>query len=215
MLSKAIYETLIRPITVILMKVIWIKKIDGLDNIPKIGPVILAANHSSYLDFLIIASIVKRRVTIIAAKELTKHPILGWYACNDGCILVDRKKLGVNYYRNCLKTLKSNKILLIFPEGTRSVTGSMQEWKQGFVELSIQTNTPIVPVAISGTYENLPKGGRLSFKKICTVTFGDPIYPPLKANIKDINIMLELSNNARKQVQKTLTSIKEGPLIKE
>jgi 1-acyl-sn-glycerol-3-phosphate acyltransferase len=175
MFSKAFYEFLLRPFTVLLMNMIWVRKVYGTENIPKTGPVILAANHSSFLDFLIIPSILKRRVRIVAAKELTKRPMIGWYARNDGCILVDRNNPGTQYYKDSVNTLNNNTVLLVFPEGTRSEDGSLHMWKRGFVKLAIHAHAPIVPVAIKGTYENLPKNGKIRFNKTCKVKFGKPV----------------------------------------
>jgi len=174
MISKLFYEAILRPLTIILMNIIWVKKAINSDNIPKTGSAILVANHSSYLDFLIVPSLLKRRVRIIAAKELTTLPLIGWYARNDDCILVDRTKPGTKYFKNAVKALENGQVLLVFPEGTRSIDGKLGSWKRAFVRLSLMTGAPIIPVAIKGTFEDLPKNGKLKFKKNCIVMFGKP-----------------------------------------
>ena len=83
-LKKGIYERFVRPVTVNLMNRYFVGKVNGLENLPIDKPAILAANHQSYFDFLIIPSVIKnKRVHIIAAQELASHPFVGVYARND------------------------------------------------------------------------------------------------------------------------------------
>lgn len=190
------------------MNIIWVKKIINPENVPKRGPAILAANHSSYLDFLIVPSILKRRVRIIAAKELTTLPLIGWYARNDGCILVDRTKPGTKYFKNAMNLLENNQVLLVFPEGTRSLDGKLGFWKRAFVRLSLITDAPIIPVAIKGTFEDFPKNGKLKLKKNCEVMFGKPLkidhIPGEKVTKEGLNSM---AHDIRNKVEVMLNSL--------
>lgn len=196
-----------RPLTVLFMKIFLIRKVYGLERVPKKGPVILAANHSSYLDFLIVPSIVKRRVKIIAAKELTKHPVLGIFAGYDGCILLDRQNPSPSFFKECLATLKNNGILLVFPEGTRSLDGEVHEWKPAFVDLAIRTDAAIIPIAINGTYEALPKNGKLKIGKFCDVFFGKAETLSKQEHYSDAEI-LKICQNVRENVMKELAKLR-------
>ena len=176
-LKKRIYERFVRPVTVNLMNRYFIEKVNGLENIPTDKPAILAANHQSYFDFLIIPSVItNKRVHIIAAEELASHPFVGIYARNDECILVDRKNPGIKFYKDSIKILKGNNLLLIFPEGTRSEDGSISPFKRAFVELARMSGAVIIPTAIKGTRDILPKGGKRIKLNKCTVAFGKPVH---------------------------------------
>ena len=175
-IENAFYEKILRPFTVNLIHGLWIKEIKGLENIPENGAAILVANHTSYFDFLIIPSIIKnKQVNIMAAEELVKHPIIGWYVRNDRCILVNRKNPGVSFFKKGLEVLRNGELLLIFPEGSRSPDGKLQSWHRAFVRLALLTKVPIIPIALKGVQKILPKGAKfLSFNK-CSVCINSGI----------------------------------------
>jgi 1-acyl-sn-glycerol-3-phosphate acyltransferase len=184
LLSRFLYRVFIRPAVVKLVNLLWIDKVVGIENIPKDSGAILAANHSSYLDFIIVPSVItekiKRPTFILAAAELTKHPVVGIFARNDDCILIDRTKVankpGTQFYKDSLKALEDKRLLLLFPEGTRSPDGAIQPWKKGFVKMAVRARVPIIPITLKGTYELLPKGGKfINFRKRCEVIIHKPI----------------------------------------
>jgi 1-acyl-sn-glycerol-3-phosphate acyltransferase len=158
-------------------KLIWVKRIDGLINIPKSGPVIIAANHQSYFDFLLLVAVCPRRIYFLAGEVFFKkwwwRPLVKW----TGQIRVNRdqkdKSASVN---KAIDVLKNEQVLGIFPEGTRSKDGQLQKAYGGVVKLALKANAPIIPVGISGTYQimsrhmNSPK-----FFKIASFKFGEPI----------------------------------------
>jgi 1-acyl-sn-glycerol-3-phosphate acyltransferase len=182
--QKAFYRTIIRPLTVKAATRLFVESVSGAENIPKDGAAILVANHASYLDFILIPSIISektgRSTCILAAEELTKHPVIGVFARNDNCILLNRNKLGnvmeVDFFKKGLKALRDGDLLLIFPEGTRSLDGSVRPWKVGFLKLALAAKVPVIPVALDGTFSILPKGKnfpRLGRK--CRVFFERPV----------------------------------------
>ena len=166
------------------VNLLWVEKVSGIENIPKRGGAILAANHSSYLDFIIIPSVItkklKRPTYILAARELARHPVVGIFARNDDCILIDRRKAGegpgAGFYKESIKALKQGNLLLVFPEGTRSPDGTIQAWKKGFVKMALNAGVPIIPITLKGTYGILPKGAKfLRFDRKCEVVFHKPV----------------------------------------
>ncbi|MFA5097559.1 MAG: lysophospholipid acyltransferase family protein [Candidatus Margulisiibacteriota bacterium] len=178
----------------------FVGEVRGIENIPEDRPAILAANHQSYFDFLIIPSVVKsRRVHIIAARELSAHPFVGIYARNDKCILVDRKTPGTKFYKDAIKVLKDNNLLLIFPEGTRSPDGSISSFKRGFVELARIAGAVIVPTAINGTKDILPKGGKKIKLNKSSIAFGKPV---------DVNDLIPV-NAGKKMLQQISEEIRQ------
>jgi 1-acyl-sn-glycerol-3-phosphate acyltransferase len=134
----------------------------AIDEIPREGPVILAANHISNGDAVILGAWLTkrlgRRIHWLGKKEMFDWPIVGWIARNGGVHPVDRSAADVDAFRMAERVLNEGHVLVIFPEGTRSPTGELQKPKDGLAMLALRTGAPIVPIGISGTDKVWPKG---------------------------------------------------------
>jgi long-chain acyl-CoA synthetase len=156
-------------------------KARGLENIPE-QPCIIAPNHQSVLDGFLVASFFKRRFmnnTYVYAKEKHfRHPVMRFLANRNNIILVDVNKDLKLSIQKLAEVLKKGKNLMIFPEGTRTATGKLGEFKQTFAILAQELKVPVVPVAINGSYNILPSGSRFPklFKRV-SVDFLTPVYP--------------------------------------
>jgi long-chain acyl-CoA synthetase len=156
-------------------------KAKGMEEIPD-QPCIIAPNHQSILDGFLIFSLLKRRVvknTFIYAKEKHfRNPVLKFMANRNNIILVDINRDLKHSIQKMAEVLKKGKNLLIFPEGTRSLSGRLGDFKQTFAILSQELNVPVIPVAIMGSYDVLPAGSRFPrlFRKV-TVEFLPPVSP--------------------------------------
>ena len=138
-------------------------RIEGaLDEIPRDGPVILAANHISNADAVILGAWLTkslgRRIHWLGKKEMFDWPVVGYVARNGGIHPVDRGAADVDAFRTAERVLREGHILMIFPEGTRSPTGELQKPKDGLAMLALRTGAPIVPIGISNTDRVWPKG---------------------------------------------------------
>jgi 1-acyl-sn-glycerol-3-phosphate acyltransferase len=138
-------------------------RIEGeVDEIPRDGPVILAANHISNADAVIIGAwLMKslgRRMHWLGKKEMFEWPIVGWLARNGGVHPVDRGAADVEAFRTAERVLAEGHVLMVFPEGTRSPTGELQKPKDGLAMLALRSGAPIVPIGISNTDRVWPKG---------------------------------------------------------
>jgi 1-acyl-sn-glycerol-3-phosphate acyltransferase len=138
-------------------------RIEGaIDDIPREGPVILAANHISNADPVILGAWLTkslgRRIHWLGKKELFDWPVVGWVARNGGIHPVDRAAADVDAYRMAERVLVEGHVLMIFPEGTRSPNGELQQPKDGLAMLALRTGAPIVPIGISNTDRVWPKG---------------------------------------------------------
>lgn len=135
----------------------------GIENIPE-APVIFVPNHQSYLDGLFIASFLRRRQlrkTYFYAKE--KHIRQAWMkflAKRNNIIVVDLNKDLKESIQKMAEVLRQKQNLIIFPEGTRTKTGKLGEFKKTFAILARELNVPVVPVRIKGAYEALPTGSK-------------------------------------------------------
>jgi 1-acyl-sn-glycerol-3-phosphate acyltransferase len=141
-------------------------RVDGaIDEIPRTGPMIVAANHASNLDPVVIASSLMprlgRRLQWLGKKELFAWPVVGWVAANGGVHPVDRSTADVEAYRLAKRILDEGHALFVFPEGTRSHDGSLAEARDGVAVLALRTGAPIVPVGIGGSYRVWPRGQKL------------------------------------------------------
>ena len=166
-------------------------KSNGLENLPR-EPYIIAANHSSHLDTLAIMTVLGdeyKRLRVLAAKDYWfSTRFKSWFS---GKLLkfvpFDRHANFLQGLRISQGVLKQNECLLIYPEGTRSVTGELQPFKPGLGLLAYETGSPIVPAYIDGTYHALPKGRNLPRKSRIRVAFGKPIMPSSGHEIEKTN----------------------------
>ncbi|MBW6491718.1 MAG: AMP-binding protein [Lentimicrobium sp.] len=156
-------------------------RVKGNENIPE-GPFILAPNHQSSFDGMFVAAYLtnqQMKRTYFYAKE--KHIRKRWLkflASRNNIIIVDLNKDLKESIQKMAEVLKQNRSLIIFPEGTRTVTGEMGEFKKTFAILASELKIPIVPVAISGAFKALPKGSY--FPRLWTkisIDFLKPVYP--------------------------------------
>lgn len=158
---------------------VYIKKVNGLENFPKTGPYLVAANHASYMDHLIIQSITTRKLKkvlhFLAKKEHFQGMQRIWHSYV-GAIPIDREKGGKKALETASRFLKKNKIIGIYPEGTRTLTGELQKAKTGVARLALKAKVPVVPVGIIGTFEILPKGKNIPNCKRAVVNIGKPMF---------------------------------------
>ena len=132
------------------------------DAIPREGPVILAANHVSNLDPVLIGAFLTpklgRRIHWLGKKEMFDWPIVGYMARNGGVVPVDRDGTDVEAFRVARRILDDGNVLMVFPEGTRSPTAALQQPKDGLAMLALRTNPTIVPIGFSSTDRVWPRG---------------------------------------------------------
>ncbi|GGE11179.1 1-acyl-sn-glycerol-3-phosphate acyltransferase [Marinithermofilum abyssi] len=151
-------------------------EIKGAQHVPKQGPVLLCANHISNWDPPLVGSSLRRKVHFMAKEELFHIPLLSFLIRNFGAFPVKRGSGDKRALRTALDLLAEQKVLGVFPEGTRSKTGELGKAHTGATYMALKSKAPIVPVAIIGPY-------RL-FRKI-QIVFGPPISmePYLKEKI--------------------------------
>jgi 1-acyl-sn-glycerol-3-phosphate acyltransferase len=138
---------------------------------------LLASNHASYLDPPLVGIGTSRPITYLAKKELFRNPLIGLFLrklCY--CIPVDRDKMDRKTFKEILTVLqRENELMIIFPEGTRTYDGRLQEPKIGAGMIVYLSKAPVIPVYIKGSYDILPKGVKFLKLRPCTVYFGKPM----------------------------------------
>ena len=178
---------ILKPITNLFTKIFIKPTYIGLNNIPKEGKIILAGNHTDIYDSILLMSSTKRPVHFLAKIELWKFP-KNIIMSHMGLIPVDRQNKSIDSLGIAKKYLEDNKLVLIFPEGTTEKEyGKLLPFKIGAVKLAYDTNTKIVPFAITGKY----------FKKNLKIKFGEPIKVSKDLN-KELDKLRDEIDNLRK-----------------
>src|SRR3954469_3635404 len=151
----------------------------GVEHLPKSGGFLIASNHASHLDSPIIGSFVPRQVSFFARKSLWKPGVAAWWLDAVGTIPVDRDGgQALSAIKRVLTALAENKVLILFPEGTRSPDGELQTPKPGVGMIVCRTQVPVVPARIFGSFEEFGKGvGLPRAGTSVSVVFGPPLAP--------------------------------------
>lgn len=153
---------------------LWPLYIQGAENVPREGAAIVVCNHLSIVDPFIVAYGARRIICFMAKEELFRQRLIGFLIRSTGAFPVARLRMDAATMRTALTVLKEDYLLGMFPEGTRSMTGDMQEFRLGAIRLAARTRTPIIPAAVYNTDRALPPGKFARPARI-RVAFGQPI----------------------------------------
>jgi 1-acyl-sn-glycerol-3-phosphate acyltransferase len=196
---------LIRKIFGPLVRLIWVKSVQGRGNIPLEGPVIVAFNHESYFDFIAFIAISPRNIHYLSAEKFFTNTFWRPLMRVTGQIHVDRtSKDKRNLHGIVYEHLKLGKMLGIFPEGTRAPDKErMLRAFSGIAKYAVKANVPVVPVGVTGTYDVMSRHDKKPrFIKNISFNIGEPMhleeYKRCKMNkagfrIITDKIMLEIS----------------------
>lgn len=164
--------------------------VSGLEKLPPKGPYIISSNHQSYIDPVVLGGILPRKILesafAVGTSEIFGQGFMRRLARWIRVIVLDPDANLVPAMRAGAFGLRHGSVLILYPEGERSIDGSPRIFKKGAAILSIHMQVPIVPVAIDGFYEAWPRGKKF-FQKIAPLkmTIGDPIYPPPEAEASE------------------------------
>jgi 1-acyl-sn-glycerol-3-phosphate acyltransferase len=151
--------------------------VDNRANLDTKQPYVFMANHASSLDIWALFRVIPRRVRMIAKKQLGRIPLFGWVMWAGRFIFIDRKN-GVAARRSideAGRRIHDGDSVVIFPEGTRTRDGTLGPFKKGGFHLAVKAGVPIVPVALRGTRELMPRGSLLLRSGTITAVIGEPI----------------------------------------
>ena len=150
----------------------------GTEHLPKQGAFLIAANHASHLDPPLVGCHVPRQMCFFARKTLWSGGLASWWLNAVGTIPVDRDGgQDVGALKRVLRALAEGKVMILFPEGTRSPDGRLQTPKPGVGFIVCKTQVPVVPARIFGSFEAYGKGMKMPKPHPTPVVFGPPIPP--------------------------------------
>jgi 1-acyl-sn-glycerol-3-phosphate acyltransferase len=150
-------------------------KVFGTRNVPSRGGVLLLANHQSYLDPVLIGVRLQRPLSFLAKSELfEQHSAFSWLIRNLNAFPIRQGAGDVGAMRETIRRLHEGHALVVFPEGSRTPDGNVHALQSGFALVARKANVPIVPVAITGSFETWGKGRTFRAHPI-RVSFGPPI----------------------------------------
>lgn len=161
-------------------------RIEGAENVPQKGPLVVVSNHASYFDPPILSNCVGRPVAFMAKEELFSVPILKQSISLYGAYPVKRGASDRSAIRSALTVLNQGWAIGIFLEGTRTPDGRIYEPKLGAALIAAKAQAPLLPISLQGTQSILPEGKRLPQSVPLIVRIGEVIPPPVSTSKSEL-----------------------------
>ena len=159
-------------------RVYWRVEVEGAEAVPTTGPVILAPVHRSFMDFLVVSEVTRRKIFYMTKEEMWKSPLLGSVLDSVGAFPVHRDGADRLALERAQDVLERGDVLILFPEGTRREGPVVDDLHEGAAFLAARTGAVIVPIGIGGTAEAMPKGSKFVRPVKVHVVVGPAIAPP-------------------------------------
>jgi 1-acyl-sn-glycerol-3-phosphate acyltransferase len=152
----------------------------GTERIARGGSYVVAANHESFADILVLLACLPLRVRFLAKRSIFRVPVLGWSIAAAGFIPVDRgrRERGSAVLERAAKRLAGGRSVVIFPEETRTRNGELLPFKKGAALLAARAGLPMLPVGLHGTRRVLPRGAFRMASGRVVLRAGEPLPPP-------------------------------------
>ncbi|TLD42842.1 MAG: 1-acyl-sn-glycerol-3-phosphate acyltransferase [Candidatus Jettenia ecosi] len=200
----------LKVVGVILLRILYHIQVENKAWIPLKGPLIVAANHFSYMDPVVLQAMFPRRIIFMMTEQFYEGR-WKWLFKLFRCICVRKKGTNIAALREGIEVLRKNNVLGIYPEGGVSKEGQFQEGNPGIGFLVKKSNAPVVPAFISGTYEALPKGAKIPRIFKIKVVFGKPMtFEKIKGTTKEE--IEEITRKIMEQIKKLSPSKRESSL---
>ncbi|HLP02577.1 MAG TPA: lysophospholipid acyltransferase family protein [Opitutaceae bacterium] len=149
----------------------------GLENVPREGPFLMASNHCSHLDPPLLGSQLQRQIHFFARKTLWKPGFPAWWLDAVETIPVDRDGADVGAMKRTIAALENGGVVIVFPEGTRSLDGRLQPAKAGVGMIACKARVPVVPARIFGSFEAFGRDAKIPKPHPVSYVIGRPLAP--------------------------------------
>ena len=150
-------------------------RVRGLERLEPGRSYVFAANHQSIYDIPIIFASIPFQLRIVAKDSLGRIPFMGWHLHRAGHLLVDRRNPGADIVEKMRRLVGESSSLIVFPEGTRSVDGTLGRFKKGSFLVAIDAGLPVVPVSVSGSRHVMKKGQLMVCPGDVELTIHEPL----------------------------------------
>lgn len=177
-----------RSISSILSSMLFPIEVSGIENVPKRGGFILASNHLSNLDPVVLGIACPRELYFMAKEELFKNKFFGWIIKNCNAFPVKRGRADLSAVKEAIDLVNHGRVLLIFPEGGRQQNGRLGDAEKGIGFLASKSESSIVPAFIRGTDKALPVGSKSIKRQKVYVSFGPQIQIERRMAYQDIGL---------------------------
>jgi 1-acyl-sn-glycerol-3-phosphate acyltransferase len=186
-------------------------KVRGIAKVPREGPAIVVANHTSFLDPIVLGSACPRKIHFIVLQWMYDWWRLRWFYWGMETIPVRAEEGDPRAIRLALWRLKCGQVVGLFPEGARSGDGVLREGKMGVALLAALSGVPVIPCFIHGAYESLPPGQRFPRPAIVTVSFGEALlFQRAKGGKRDRADLEEFSSRLLAEIVRLKEEAGEG-----
>lgn len=194
---------------------LWLRKVEGLRNVPMNGHYIIAVNHSSYYDAVIVHAILvpklNKKIHSFVNSQFWKYPVIREILDSGECIPVyvskekDAAKKNKMAFQKAVGYLAKGGIVEIFPEGTRSPDGKLKKAYTGIAKLALKAQVPVLPFGIIDAHKVLPKGKSFPKFRRCEVRIGKPIYFKEHYNKKpNVKVFEEVTRKIMKELARLI-----------
>lgn len=182
------------------LSIVFRPKVTGRRHVPRHGPALIASNHTSYLDWLLLPLVVRtRRISFLAKLEYFTRPGLRglgqrYFFTATGQVPVDRRgaDAATAALRTACELLDQGRLVGVFPEGTRTRDGRLSRGRTGLARMAATSGVPVIPCAVLGAREACPPGARLPRPRKLAVCFGEPMRPvttaPREPTAKELRV---------------------------
>jgi 1-acyl-sn-glycerol-3-phosphate acyltransferase len=191
---------IVRFLIWLVAKLLWRISFEGLDNVPKTGPFVLAPVHRSFIDFGLVSAVTRRHMGFMGKESLWKNKLLGAFITHLGAYPVNRGAPDRESLRRTLGLLEKGTPLVLFPEGTRRSGPVIEHLHEGAAYVASRAGVPLVPVGIGGSERALPKGKALPRLVRIHIIVGEPLVPapvvegarhPSRRAVKELTLQLQ------------------------
>lgn len=177
---------ILRLLAILILKLFFSIETKGREFIPRKDGFILASNHVSYLDPIVLGAACPRKLNFMARHDLFFNPLFSWLLSTLGTFPVKRNSADLSALKEAMRRLKDGRALVLFPEGTRRVNSASGVAQPGIGFLAAKVKVPVIPVFIRGTERALPKGAKLIRPNKILVYFGKQIFIERRLPYQDI-----------------------------
>jgi 1-acyl-sn-glycerol-3-phosphate acyltransferase len=194
---------LMRPIAVVVLRPAFRIRVVGRKNIPRKGAAILASNHLSALDHVVLPMTTRRTIVNISKAQHFAKPVKAWFMREWGVIKLERGAGDSAAMDAARRALREGNLFCIYPEGTRSLDGKLHRGHTGVARLALEMRVPVIPVAMVGTFEAKPKGGKTKYFSKTAAVVGEPlVFSPYWGMHEDKAVCRQVTDEIMRAIQK-------------